>query len=257
MLIKIILFIYAFVMLWILLRIRPKKKFYTNCVNLYFGPPGCGKTTFICQDNDYINKKMQLTVFSNIDLPYAYQIDKSYFGKYNIPSGSVVLFDEASLNGYDNRDYKTNFSKAPEQLSYFKLIRHYGNKIIFTNQGHDELDIKIRTLTQNVWIVKSLGPFSVATKLRKNSVVDKDTHQIVEGYFMPSFLAIILLPSRTRLVYRKKYYEDFDSFAVPEELPPMPLIPWKPDSIGLANEPIEKSAGKFSKIFNSRYKKIN
>ena len=69
-------------MLWILLRIRPKKKFYTNCVNLYFGPPGCGKTTFICQDNDYINKKMQLTVFSNIDLPYAYKIDKTYFGNY-------------------------------------------------------------------------------------------------------------------------------------------------------------------------------
>ena len=254
--IQILLFIIMFFVLWFVIRLLPKKKFYRKSINLYFGPPGCGKTTFIAQDNDYINRKMQCTVFTNISLPFSYKIDKSYFGVYKLPSDAVILFDEASLNGYDNRDYKVNFAKAPQQLSYFKLIRHYKNRIVFTNQGHDELDLKIRTLTEYVWIVKSVGSFSVATRLKKDSVVDKDTHEIVEGYFMPNLLAILINPYVTRIVYRKKYYEDFDSFALPEELPPVPMEPWQSDSIGLANDRIKKTAAAQARRLNDRFKRL-
>lgn len=237
LIVTLFLIFYIFVVIWFILRLQPKKKFYNNAVNLYFGPPGCGKTTFLAQDNEFINRKMKCTVFTNIDMPYSYKVQKEYFGKFRFPDNAVILFDEGSLNGYDNRDFKSNFSKAPEQLSYFKLIRHYRNRIVFTNQGYNELDAKIRTLTEYVWLVKPfLKHFSIATRIYKDSVVDKDTHQVVEGYFMPNLFKILFIPSWTRIVYRKKYYDSFDSFELPAELPPVPLDPWRPDSVGLCNE---------------------
>ena len=219
------LFLCGLIALWVLLRLNKFDK-TVDVFNLYFGSPGCGKTSFLVADAKKFNKK-GYKVFSNICIPETYKFDKSYIGKYAFPEGSILLFDEGSLNGFDNRDYKSNFRENPDCLGYLKLLRHYSNKIIFYNQGYDELDKKIRTLTIKNWIVKRIGPFSVATLVRKRSIVDKETHTIVDGFFMPNIFSLIFSRRCTRIIYRPNFYADFDSYDKPLlNLEPVPLDYW-------------------------------
>lgn len=187
-------------------------------VTLYFGPPGCGKTTFLAKIASQLQRK-NTDVFSNVPIDGCYAYSRSDIGKFSFPENSILLFDEGSLNGYDNRDHKDNF-KGNHAMDYFKLIRHYKNKIIFSNQGWDELDKKIRTLTVQLWYVRSFGPFSYAMRIFKSVDVDEESKQIVDGYVLPSKLKLIFCSSYTQIVYRPKYYRYFDSYSRPE-LPEM------------------------------------
>lgn len=205
----IVFFIFLLFGLWFFLRLDRRPRF-TDSVNLYFGSPGCGKTTFLVSDS-FKYKKMGYDVYTNIFLNHTKYFDKSYLGKYEFPPKSILLFDEGSLNGFDNRDFKANF-KDSNVLVYLKMIRHYKNKIVFYNQGYDELDKKIRTLCLRNWYVKKIGPFSMATKIDKKVEIDKETHDIKDGYYKPSIFSIIFNRSCVRIIFRPWYYKYFDSY---------------------------------------------
>lgn len=107
-------------------------------VSLYFGLPGCGKTTLICSKayNALMARKPKYkNIYSNVYMgnisPFdrIIYIDKTDLGKYYIHDG-LVLLDEATLL-FDSRDYK-NFSK--EVMSFFLLHRHYNVDIIMCTQ---------------------------------------------------------------------------------------------------------------------------
>ncbi len=208
-LVSIFLFLLFLFFLWFILRLDRRPKL-VDCVNLYFGSPRCGKTTFLVADS-FKYKKMGYDVYTNIPLSHTKYFDKSYLGRYEFPANSMLLFDEGSLNGFDSRDYKSNF-KEQNMLVYLKMIGHYKNKIIFYNQGFDELDKKIRTLCMRIWYVKKIGCFSFATLINKKVEIDKDTHDIRDGYYKPSVFSLIFFPGCLRIIFRPRYYKYFDSY---------------------------------------------
>lgn len=122
-------------------------------VSLYFGLPGCGKTTLMSAlALKGIKSKRYKNVYSNVkmcieDVIY---IDNNCIGKYNLCDGDgLLLIDEATLFA-DSRDYK-NFGK--DRLQYFLEHRHYNVDICLFTQQWDGVDRKIRVITDRVYYV--------------------------------------------------------------------------------------------------------
>lgn len=206
-------FILIFFFFWLLFRALSTPQLST--FTLFFGPPRCGKTMFLTKlAYKYRSKK---PVFCNFQilLRNCYVFDKSYIGKYAFPERSICLFDEGSLNGFDNRNFKSNFNDQ-RMLEYFKLAGHYKNMFVFSNQGWNELDVKIRTLTTSYYLVRRLPIFSIAFRVTASVGVDKDTHQIVDAYKMPNLLRILFDPSAVYLVLRSKYGKFYNSWQRPD-----------------------------------------
>lgn len=249
--------IFAVLALWILIRCIYIPKFAPH--TLFFSGPGSGKTMFLTRYCIQLCKKGCFT-FSNYALgggshgarkhqkfslhevrnqrtatrksvhtpvgscTQPMRFDKSMLGTYRFPPGSVLFFDEASLNGYDNRDFKDNF-KNNKSLEYFKLIRHYQNSMVWSNQGWDELDKKIRTLCTQYWLVTKLPLFSVAVRYFVRVRPREGDDEFHDHYKPASPLRLIFDPNVVQLVYRPYWGKFYDSWSTPD-LPDAPLVPW-------------------------------
>lgn len=208
-------------------RLRPLMK---HMVKLFFGLPGCGKTTLIASIAKRWCKRIgrlrsYAHVYSNVrmNIPGLTVIDDDCIGKYDL-SNSLILIDEATLFA-DSRDFKS-FSKA--RISFFLLHRHYHCDIFLFTQQWDGVDRKIRVITDRVYYVYKtpfLGhwfscfyriPYSIIIPDPKRSG-DK-LGEIVQGYCKPSFFQRIFA---TKRIFRPLYYRFFDSFEAPS-LPPLP-----------------------------------
>lgn len=198
-------------------------------VKLFFGLPGCGKTTILTYFAVKYTKKHSpyKNVYCNIGLnvPGVIQINNSDVGQYQLEDG-VLLIDEASLFA-DSRDYK-NFNE--KLLSFFLLHRHYRVDIILFNQGWDAVDKRIRVITDRVYYVyKSplLGKwFSSYYRIpydiiipdpNKKGASGEKLGDIIQGYCKPPLLLRIF----SRKIFRPNYYKYFDSWVAPK-LPPLP-----------------------------------
>ena len=116
------------------------------------GLPGSGKSMFlakIAKDNHrskyiWVNKEFEhLKIKDGV-------IDRDDLGVFRFGSSSrtgVVLYDESSFDGFDNRDYKINFKNESGKniLKGLKKARHRHYGIVYANQGFEELDKKIRS----------------------------------------------------------------------------------------------------------------
>lgn len=193
-------------------------------VSLYFGLPGCGKTTFLSYlALKAVRSNKYLHVYSNVSLniPGICVIDNSCIGQYELRD-CLLLIDEATLFA-DSRDFK-NFSKS--RLEYFLEHRHRNADIILFTQQWDGVDRKIRVITDRVyyvykgiftgrWISSCYKiPYGILFPDKKNG---EKLGEIVQGYSKPPFF-IRLFATR---IYRPKYYKYFDSW----ELVPLPVLP--------------------------------
>lgn len=184
--------------------LRPK---HAHVLNVYFGVPGSGKTTFaayltkwalhesplisFCRkhpnrltnwilDSKYF--KRRIDVFSNVPITGAYQLNaKEDIGRYMIEDAKIII-DEAGIE-YNNRAYKT-FSQ--EAIYFYKYHRHYKTSVDVFSQSYDDMDVTLRRLAQNFYVVRrSLVPFCVvARKIRRKVGVDEHTKQIMDLYAM-------------------------------------------------------------------------
>lgn len=189
-------------------------------VTLYFGLPGCGKTTLLSKlAKKALKGKKYKNVYCNIHLNMdgLIYIEKDDLGKYQIENG-LILFDEATL-AFDSRAYK-DFSNR--LLSFFMLHRHYNVDIVLFSQGWDTTDKRIRQITDNVFYVyKTILTRNFITKYYRIPygiiIPDKKKGngehlgEIIQGYCKPSLLQRIF----SHRLYRPLYYKYFDSWDAP------------------------------------------
>lgn len=239
-----IYFVIFFVLfLWISKARNPKHPLQ---LNVYFGVPGSGKTTFAAylakqaQKESLVIKlckrfpcwytrrilngkhwKRAFPVWSNVPIKGTYKLDtKKDLGKYMIENGKVIL-DESGVE-FNNRDYK---SLPKSIIEWAKYHRHYGVSVDMFSQSHDDMDVTFRRLAQNFYVVrKSMWPNVVVIKRIKRKVgIDDMTHQIVDKYY---FGTPIL---DTKWIFCPPLWKMFDSYEV-KKLPQKDWEYWNTDS---------------------------
>lgn len=202
-------------------------------IRLYFGLPGCGKTTLLSKMAlEATRRKKYKNVYGNVHLAipgYTY-IDNDCIGVYDL-SDCIIFIDEGTLFA-NSRDYM-KFSKR--LLEYLCMHRHYRAQICIFSQRWDSLDLNIRTLTSKVfylykgfllgrWFTRVMPiPYGIIIPDRKKTDGEK-LGEIIQGYCKPNIFIRLLSP----YIYRPKYYKYFDSW----ECPPRPPLPsyYKPYS---------------------------
>ena len=123
-----------------------KLKLHEGQVVLFWGLPGSGKTMFL-NKVAFDNQKDGWHVagneeFDDVSELSEYRFEKKHFGRFAPVPQSVLCIDEASLDGWDNREWTTNFDEW--SLMFWKKIRHFHCCAVLGNQGFGELDCKIR-----------------------------------------------------------------------------------------------------------------
>lgn len=196
-------------------------------VQLYFGLPGCGKTTLMAAKayKAVLNPKYR-NVFCNVhtSIPGVTYIDNDCIGKYDLSDG-LLLIDEATLFA-DSRSYK-EFDKG--KMMYFLEHRHFNVDIILFTQQWDGVDRKIRVITDRVFYVYKSGllglwftkyyriPYGIIIPDPKKAQSGEKLGEIIQGYCKPSFLIRLFSPR----IFRPKWYKYFDSWERPH-LDPLP-----------------------------------
>ena len=179
-----------------------------HVLNVYFGVPGSGKTTFAAwltkqslQESRLIRfcrkhqnrkpcawllstklLKRSTPVYSNVPITGAFRLDaKADIGQFMIQDAKIII-DEAGIE-YNNRNYK---SFPAEAIYFYKYHRHYRTSVDVFSQSYEDMDVTLRRLAQNYYVVrKSLIPFCVVRrKIRRKIGVDEKTHQIMDLYSM-------------------------------------------------------------------------
>ena len=195
-------------------------------VSLYFGLPGCGKTTLLTYKAlKGVKSKRYKNIYTNVRLSIngVTYIDNECIGKYDL-SNCLLLIDEATLFA-DSRAYK-EFSK--DKLKYFLEHRHYNADICLFTQQWDGVDRKIRVITDRVyyvfkspltsrWISQYYRiPYGIIIPDPKKDGSEK-LGDIVQGYCKPSFFVRLF----SKKIFRPSLYKYFDSWER-DELPELP-----------------------------------
>lgn len=214
----IITVVIIFIVTWSLTRLLEKiglikkRNWLKTGIEIWMGLPGHGKSTMGAKLALKAIKK-GYRVYSNFPVAGTYQLDlKKDIMVYNLEH-ALILIDEAGIE-YDSRDWQ-NFSK--KAVEFYKTHRHYYLRICLFTQFWDDVDKKIRNLTNKIYVVRpSLVPFAVRTKEIRAYLGISDEHQIVMQYdWRP------LLPTRWHFVYNARRM--FDSWSHP----PLPEKNWQ------------------------------
>lgn len=179
-----------------------------------FGLPGAGKTTFLTkyaqkclQGKSFLRTPPHSRVFTNFECSGCYRFDFDDLGKYDF-SDSLILIDEIMLYA-DTRNFKT----FPEELKrFFALHRHFRTDVCYCSQYFDDMDKKLRVLTDRLYLLERgvlLSQFSFVKPIHR-------VLGVVDGRIQDAYL--VGAPVTWSFVYRPHYYEKFDSFAH-DELP--------------------------------------
>lgn len=192
-------------------------------VCILWGYQGSGKTMLAVKTARELKKDGWLIAgnkeFASI-FDCDYNFEKHHMGHFRPLPHTAYFIDEASLNGYDNRDFAKNFNR-PGVLDFWKKCRHNEIAIFLTNQGWNEIDCKIReALTKTIYYIENRGWYSVATRMDKVGDFDPDTGQPTDAFVFPSLMDRLRDPS-CQVYYRHKKYGQFYKSVNPD---PLPLI---------------------------------
>lgn len=139
-----------------------------NVLNMVFGAPGSGKTSFLC----FLTlraRALGIDVYSNVPIKDTYKFNwKDDYGEYLIENG-VIMIDESALeDGLNNREFTTNFSRKNgmfRKLECLKLHRHFKQEIYLFSQSPTDTDKYTRDLTQSFWLCKKVFSWLIHVKL--------------------------------------------------------------------------------------------
>lgn len=196
-------------------------------VSLYFGLPGCGKTTLMAAKAiEALCSGRYENVYGNVHMKisgYTY-IDNECIGKYMLQNCKIFI-DEATLFA-DSRRYK---EFTPAKVQYFLEHRHFNCDIDLFTQQWDGVDRKIRVITDRVYYVykgKLLGkwfstyyriPYDIIIPDPKKPGAGEKLGEIIQGYCKPSIFVRLFSPK----LIRPLFYKFFDSWEK-YELPNLP-----------------------------------
>lgn len=196
---------------------------YSNPYKLVmvFGKKGSGKTTLLA--------KLALRelargkpVYTTVPVPGCCLFDVAEVGSCSFPPGSAVFIDEVGMV-WDNRDFKRF---RPEVRDWFKLQRHYRNKVYLFSQTFD-IDVKLRNLTDAMYLCTChFGWLSVARRIRRmitivNPQGDSESRIADSMEFVPLW-QILFGAGSLRLTFIPRWAKYFDSHEAPA-LPPVPF----------------------------------
>lgn len=238
------IFILIAVFLWLLLD-RARHPKHPLQLNVYFGVPGSGKTTyaaylareaqreskvlrlcrrFPCRFTNWIlngkNWKRPYPVWSNVPISGTLRINAKEDLGINLIQDGKLIIDEAGVE-FNNRDYKS-FPKPA--IKFFKYHRHYGVSVDVFSQSFEDMDVTLRRLAQNFYVVKrSVIPWFITTKLIRRKVgIDETSHQLVDAYSFgfPVF--------DTKWIFCPPLWRMFNSYDI-EDLPEKEWHSWPSD----------------------------
>lgn len=184
----------------------------------YFGVPGCGKTTLLTKiatkELKRIKKgksKYKNVATINFECPGCSFIHFDDLKRYKMYE-TLILIDEITMDA-DNRSFKSFTSDIRD---FFILHRHFGIDIVYATQNYENVDKKIRDLTQELWymsksVIPLLSNFTSAKRIYREININEHTSDLTLGYRFCNFLES-LFTSNYKLVYRPLYYANFDSF---------------------------------------------
>lgn len=226
-------------------------------INVYFGVPGSGKTTFAawlvrwCNSQSFIITaaywlmfhwpfygsrfrrlrhnfvsdwilssrcwKRKIDVYSNVPITGSYQIDAKHDLGTRWIADGKLIIDEAGVE-FNNRDFKS-FSK--DAIYFFKYHRHFRLSVDVFSQSFEDMDVTIRRLARTFFVVKkSLLPgFIVIKRIRRKVGIDENTHQIIDHYYFgfPLF--------DSKWVFCPPLWKLFNSYSC-KQLPVTPFEKW-------------------------------
>lgn len=161
---------------------------------IYFGSPGCGKSTLATRLVKKANKK-GLTTATNFGCSCADYDNVSLdgLGGWTFDKNTFVCIDESGIE-YNNRSYKT-FPKSA--IKWYKKHRHYlGERasVALFSQSWEDTEITLRRLADRLYYVRKFGPFTLVQRVYKKCTVDKQTEQIIDGYKMINKAFLLLKP---------------------------------------------------------------
>lgn len=171
---------------------------------IYFGVPGCGKTTLAAALSAKSFRHC-IPVYSNVDIKNTFIMDPHVdIGEYAMQNCKVII-DEAGIE-YNNRNIKTNFTH--NALEWFKTHRHYKCSVDVFSQSFEDMDITLRRLAQKLYVVrKSLIPYFIVAKPLKIKIGPDENGQLVNNYsFYP-------LGIGNKYYFAPLYWKSFNSFS--------------------------------------------
>ncbi len=174
-------------------------------IRIWFGVPGSGKTSmgaWLARESI----KHHYKVLSNVHINGTYKLQESDLGVYDMSfggDGCHVIYDEAVVNGLDNRQFK-EFSKS-EKPRYFSLHRHMNNRVDVFSQDYDvDLKIKGRAGENGLFHLRKLPirGFVMYRCISKIFFIKKDDKQFIDGFKYKG------LP---RICYTRSVWSSFDT----------------------------------------------
>lgn len=178
---------------------------FSPTIRVWFGVPGSGKTSVGAWLSRFsINSGYK--VLSNVQIKGTYKLDENDLGNYDMSfngDGCHVIYDEATINGMDNRGYR-DFSKSNKPL-YFSIHRHMNNRVDVFSQGYDiDKRIRDRTASNGLFYLKRipLKGFVMYRKIKKVLFIKKEDKQMIDGF---SFYGL------PRICYTKSVWNSFDT----------------------------------------------
>lgn len=213
-------------------------------IRLFFGKPGVGKSTLCCKLAKKASKGRPTYINFQNTVPNTYSCTLEDLGEWSFQEGAYAAIDESSIE-YNNRSYK---SMPKPTICYMKKHRHYKVDMDFFSQSHEDTDVTIRRLADQLWYMQKIGPWTLCRRVYKFVMVDQVTHQIIDGYKMASLLWLLVWPiqlplkicpvqQKFMLTFRPFYYKYFNSWDT-DNLPVKTFPIFNP--IGVANSPFKK-----------------